>query len=117
LGALHNKGRDATRKRLLLEAENLQDNRDSGICLLLFRVNIRKKGYGIMLAENMESNHQALTEYGDLLSVDDLKSIFGISKQTIYKGIKDGTFGTPIKIGRAYKIPKIHVLKKYFYIF
>ena len=55
-----------------------------------------------------------LSEYGDLLSADELAKIFRVSKQTIYKEIRAGTFGKPIQIGRAYLIPKIHILKKYF---
>jgi len=55
-----------------------------------------------------------LNEYNDLLSVQDLMKIFEVSKATIYKNIRNGKFGVPIQIGRAYKIPKIYLLKKYF---
>ena len=55
-----------------------------------------------------------LDKYKDLLSVKDLSEIFGVSKQTIYKSIKDGEFGTPLKIGRAYKIPRIYIWNKFF---
>jgi len=55
-----------------------------------------------------------LDKYKDLLSVKDLTEIFGVSKQTIYKNIKDGKFGTPLKIGRAYKIPRIYIWNKFF---
>ena len=57
-----------------------------------------------------------LTEYRDLLSVNDLCTIFDISKQTVYREISNGKFGTPIKIGRAIKIPKLFILNKYFHI-
>ena len=56
-----------------------------------------------------------LEDYKDLLNIEDLSKIFDVSKQTIYKEIQNGKFGDPIRIGRAYKIPKIYVLKKYFY--
>ena len=56
-----------------------------------------------------------LSGYGDLLNVKDLASIFSVSEQTIYKEIKDGKFGKPIQIGRVYKIPKIYILRHYFY--
>jgi len=56
----------------------------------------------------------ALGDYRDLLSVKDLMEIFGVSKQTVRKEIKQGKFGTPIQIGRAYKIPKIYVVQRYF---
>ena len=55
-----------------------------------------------------------LSEYRDLLSVKDLANIFDVSKQTIYKEMKCGKFGTPIKIGRAFKIPKKFIIQKYF---
>ena len=57
----------------------------------------------------------ALAEYKDLLSVKDLSAIFGVSAQTIYKEIRNGKFGDPIRIGRTYKIPKIHILERFFY--
>jgi len=56
-----------------------------------------------------------LLGYSDLLSINDLTEIFNVSKQTIYKEIKQGKFGIPIQIGRAYKIPKAYVLDKYFH--
>jgi predicted DNA-binding transcriptional regulator AlpA len=55
-----------------------------------------------------------LSEYRDLLSVKDLSVLFDVSEQTIYKEIKDGKFGVPIKIGRTYKIPKIYIVERYF---
>ena len=55
-----------------------------------------------------------LDKYRDLLSADDLMEIFRVSKATIYKEIQDGKFGTPIRIGRAYKIPKIYIWDKFF---
>ena len=55
-----------------------------------------------------------LTQYKDLLSVSDLTEIFSVSKKTIYKEIKNGKFGLPIRIGREYKIPKLVVLNKFF---
>ena len=58
--------------------------------------------------------HIFLENYRDLLSAKDLSEIFEVSKQTIYKEIKQGKFGKPIKIGRVYKIPKAYILQKYF---
>ena len=55
-----------------------------------------------------------LDKYNDLLSVSDLTEIFGVSKQTIYKNIREGKFGTPIQIGRAFKVPRLYVLNTYF---
>ena len=68
--------------------------------------------------KNEVHEHQPLlVGYRDLLSVTDLSKIFEVSKQTIYKEIKDGKFGEPIKIGRTYKIPKIYVAQRYFYCY
>jgi len=55
-----------------------------------------------------------LTKYPDLLSVQDLMEIFGVSKNTIYKEIQAGKFGTPIQIGRMLKVPKIYIWNKFF---
>lgn len=59
-------------------------------------------------------NETILKEYKDLLSVKDLMEIFNVSKTTIYKEIKNGKMGTPIRIGRAFKIPKIYIYNKFF---
>lgn len=53
-----------------------------------------------------------LTDYGDFLSADDLSEIFGISKQTIYKEIRAGKFGSYMRFGREYRVPKIHIVQK-----
>ena len=55
-----------------------------------------------------------LSEYKDLLTVEDLSKIFEVSKNTIYKEIRSGKFGSPIQIGRAYRVPKLYILKKFF---
>ena len=55
-----------------------------------------------------------LDGYRDLLNVNDLSKIFGVSKNTIYKELKAGKFGEPKQIGREFKIPKIYILQKYF---
>ena len=58
--------------------------------------------------------HMELNKYNDLLSVRDLMKIFDVSKATIYKEIKQGKFGTPICIGRSFKIPRIYIYNKFF---
>jgi predicted DNA-binding transcriptional regulator AlpA len=55
-----------------------------------------------------------LERYPDMLSVKHLTEIFGVSKQTIYKEMRDGKFGKPIFIGRSYKIPRIYIWEKFF---
>jgi len=54
-----------------------------------------------------------LDSYGDLMSTKDLSTFLGVSKQTIYKEIRDGKFGVPLKFGREYRIPKIYISRKY----
>ena len=61
------------------------------------------------------ANPTLLGEYKDLLSTKDLSAIFGVSKQTVYRELREGKFGKPIQIGRAYKIPKVYILQRYFY--
>jgi len=61
----------------------------------------------------MNESINNLMKYSDLLSIKDLTEIFQVSKQTIYKEIKLGKFGSPIQIGRAYKVPKTYILEKY----
>ena len=55
-----------------------------------------------------------LNGYKDLLDVNDLSSLFEISKQTVYKEMKMGKFGIPIQIGRTFKIPKVYIINRYF---
>jgi len=63
--------------------------------------------------EDYNPDKDILSEYKDLLSVGDLSVIFNVCKATIYKSIKNGDFGKPIQIGRAYKIPKNYIIKKF----
>ena len=57
-----------------------------------------------------QSQSATLSCFGDLLSVKDLSKILGISEQTTYKEIRRGKFGSPLKFGREYRIPKIFVV-------
>jgi len=70
---------------------------------------------GVCIVQDSENGKVTLSDYGDLLNINDLSKIFKVSKNTIYKSIKDGKFGIPIQIGRAFKIPKIYVVKKFFF--
>ena len=54
-----------------------------------------------------------IDKYPDLLSVQHLAEIFNVSRNTIYKEIKAGKFGTPIQIGRALKVPRMYVWNKF----
>ena len=70
-----------------------------------------------MSAESQEDHMKKpgiLSEYRDLLTVSDLSKIFTVSIGTIYKEIHEGKFGSPIQIGRAFRIPKVFIIRKYF---
>jgi predicted DNA-binding transcriptional regulator AlpA len=69
------------------------------------RKNLNNKG---------SDNPKSLSAYRDLLSVEDLAEIFETTKSTIYKEIKSGKFGEPLKIGRKYIVPKVFVYNKFF---
>ena len=64
--------------------------------------------------EDRVKKPEVLSEYRDLLSVRDLAKIFTVSIGTIYKEIHEGKFGSPIQIGRTFRIPKIYIIRKYF---
>ena len=70
---------------------------------------------GSFACEENNARPPILDGYKDLLNVKDLSEIFEVSRQTIYKEMKEGKFGTPIQIGRTYKIPKIYILLRYFH--
>jgi len=64
--------------------------------------------------EKYDTSPTILAGYRDLLSVKDLMEIFEVSKQTVYKELKNGKFGNPITVGRAIKIPKNYIVQRYF---
>ncbi|MCR5523313.1 MAG: helix-turn-helix domain-containing protein [Clostridia bacterium] len=49
------------------------------------------------------------TEYPDIVTVDDIQSMLGVSRHYAYKLITDGYIHGR-KIGGAYKVPKINVI-------
>ncbi|MDR2168142.1 MAG: helix-turn-helix domain-containing protein [Clostridiales bacterium] len=55
----------------------------------------------------------SLDNYGDLMTTADLSNFLGVSKQTIYKEIREGKFGNPIKFGREFRIPKLYIVQRY----
>ena len=54
-----------------------------------------------LITETNTKSHEILCGYKDLLSVENLSSIFEVSKNTIYKELKAGKFGEPIQVGRS----------------
>jgi len=62
---------------------------------------------------NCTTKIAALDNYGDLLTVKNLSEIFFASKQTIYREIQKGVFGTPVMMGRQYLFPKGYIVERY----
>lgn len=50
-----------------------------------------------------------LKDYPDVMTIEQMCEIFGVSTKTGYKLLKNGEV-THLKIGRNYRIPKAHIL-------
>lgn len=50
-----------------------------------------------------------LKDYPDIMSIEEMSAALGVSTKTAYKLLREGEI-TAIKVGRAYRIPKIHLL-------
>ena len=50
-----------------------------------------------------------MKEYPDIMTVDEMSKALGISSKTGYKLIKEGVIKSR-KVGRAYRIAKVHLL-------
>ena len=61
------------------------------------------------LIQNNDDSRKMLKDYPDVLSFEQMCSVLSISPVTGYKLLKANKV-THIKIGRVYKIPKIHML-------
>ncbi|MFR3664918.1 helix-turn-helix domain-containing protein [Flintibacter sp.] len=51
-----------------------------------------------------------LKDYPDVMDIGQMCAVLGISTKTGYKLLKDGEIAY-LKIGRAYRIPKAHLLR------
>ena len=60
-------------------------------------------------AEVSELYKVMFTDYPDLLSINELRRMLGVSKHKAYDLINDGSINA-IKIGNAFRIPKINVI-------
>ena len=58
---------------------------------------------------NKELYGMVLKEYPDIMDISAMCRALRISEKTGYKLIKNGQI-TALKVGRAYRIPKMHVL-------
>ena len=55
-----------------------------------------------------EAYRLMLRKYPDVMNVDDVSEVLGVSTKTCYKLIRSGKI-TSLKVGRAYRIPKAHL--------
>ena len=51
-----------------------------------------------------------LHDYPDILDVSQVSTILGVSSKTVYRLLNEGSLAS-LKIGRAFKIPKLYVLQ------
>jgi excisionase family DNA binding protein len=63
-----------------------------------------------MALSNREIYRVTLRKYPDLLNVEQISGILGVSTKTVYKMIRNGELSY-IKTGREYRIPKVTVLQ------
>lgn len=49
-------------------------------------------------------------EYPDVLNVEQVSDVLGVSKKTVYKLIHDGALSS-LKVGREFRIPKVTLMK------
>jgi len=63
--------------------------------------------------DNCKTKITTLDNYRDFLKVSEVAELLRISKQTVYKEIKMGKFGEPIKFGRELRIPKVYITQRY----
>ena len=50
-----------------------------------------------------------LRQYPDVLNIDEMCSVLGVSTKTGYRLLREGRIAS-IKVGRTYRIPKVHLL-------
>lgn len=50
-----------------------------------------------------------LKAYPDILNIDEMCEVLKVSTKTGYKFLKEGKISS-IKVGRTYRIPKVHLL-------
>lgn len=55
-----------------------------------------------------EAYRLMLRKYPDVMNVDEVSEVLGVSTKTCYKLIRSGKIAS-LKVGRAYRIPKAHL--------
>lgn len=64
---------------------------------------------GVAMYNFKEIYHTVLKEYPDIMTVEEMSKALGVSSKTGYKLIKEGVIKSR-KVGRAYRIAKVHLL-------
>ncbi len=64
---------------------------------------------GASTLSQREAYKLMLKEFPDVLNVEQMCIALGVSKKTGYKILRDGQVYS-LKVGRAYRIPKVHLL-------
>jgi len=57
-----------------------------------------------------EIYRNVLKDYPDILDVSQVSTILGVSTKTVYRLLNEGSLAS-LKIGRAFKVPKLYVLQ------
>lgn len=63
-----------------------------------------------MAKKNTSVYESLFKEYPDVLSIEQMAEMIGVSTKTAYKVVNDGKVDC-VKVGRAYKIPKVNIMK------
>ena len=72
-------------------------------------ISFSKKEVFILKMSGKEAYSLMLKNYPDIMNIDDMCTALNISTKTGYKLLKEGKISA-MKVGRTYRIPKIHVL-------
>lgn len=62
-----------------------------------------------ILISQHDAYRMMLREYPDILNINQASEVLDISTKTCYKLLQEGKI-IGLKVGRAYRIPKIHIL-------
>ena len=63
-----------------------------------------------MIHKEKKAYHVMLKDYPDVMDIDQMSELLGISTKTAYKLLKNEQIFA-LKVGRTYRIPKVHILK------
>lgn len=79
-----------------------------GVFRCIWRWYFKERGEGMGLSVN-DAFRSILKDYPDVMNIEQMSEVLGISTKTGYKLLKDGTI-MAMKVGRTYRIPKVHIL-------